>query len=100
MQPSGGRLVKSGGDVAPGPGIPTAARQWRASSVISAPSVPLGVTIAIFALAFLIPSWPWLSGRVTIPWDAKSQFFPPVQFLATSIARGEWPWWTSNVFAG
>ena len=57
-------------------------------------------TIAIFALAFLLPAWPWLSGAVTIPWDAKSQFFPQVQFLATSIARGEWPWWTPNVFAG
>jgi hypothetical protein len=61
-------------------------------------SLPL--TIAIFALAFLLPAFPWLSGAVTIPWDAKSQFFPPVQFLATSIARGQWPWWTPNVFAG
>jgi hypothetical protein len=62
--------------------------------------VPLPLTIAVFALAFLLPTLPWLSGTVTIPWDAKSQFFPPVQFLATSIARGEWPWWTPNVFAG
>ena len=62
--------------------------------------VPLAATIAIFALAFLLPAWPWLSGAVTIPWDAKSQFFPQVQFLATSFARGEWPWWTPNVFAG
>ena len=62
--------------------------------------VPLVATIAIFALAFLLPAWPWLSGAVTIPWDAKSQFFPQVQFLATSFARGEWPWWTPNVFAG
>ncbi len=37
---------------------------------------------------------------MTIPWDAKSQFFPQAQFLATSIAHGEWPWWTPNVFAG
>jgi hypothetical protein len=62
--------------------------------------VSLPLTIAIFALAFLLPAFPWLSGAVTIPWDAKSQFFPPVQFLATSIARGQWPWWTPNVFAG
>ena len=62
--------------------------------------VALVVTIAIFALAFLLPAWPWLSGAVTIPWDAKSQFFPQVQFLATSFARGEWPWWAPNVFAG
>ena len=54
----------------------------------------------MFAVAFLLPALPWLFGTVTIPWDAKSQFFPPVQFLATSIARGEWPGWTPNVFAG
>ena len=62
--------------------------------------VPLRATIAIFTLAFLLPAWPWLSGAVTIPWDAKSQFYPQVQFLASSLARGEWPWWTPNVFAG
>jgi hypothetical protein len=66
----------------------------------AAPRMGLPLAIAVFALAFLVPAWPWLSGAVTIPWDAKSQFFPPVQFLATSIARGEWPWWTPNVFAG
>jgi hypothetical protein len=62
--------------------------------------VPLALTIAIFVLAFLLPVWPWLSGEMTIPWDAKSQFFPQVQFLARSLARGEWPWWSPNVFAG
>ena len=66
----------------------------------AAARVPLPATVAIFALAFLLPAWPWLSGAVTIPWDAKSQFYPQVQFLATSLARGEWPWWTPNVFAG
>src|SRR5215470_7572392 len=60
----------------------------------------LAAACAIFLLAFLLPAWPWLSGAVTIPWDAKSQFFPPVQFLASSLARGEWPWWTPNIFAG
>jgi len=71
----------------------------RFAAVAAAP-VSLPVTVAVFALAFLLPAWPWLSGAVTIPWDAKSQFFPPVQFLASSLARGEWPWWTPNVFAG
>ena len=52
-------------------------------------AIPLPLTIAIFAVAFCLAACPWLSGGVTIPWDAKSQFFPPVQFLATSIARGE-----------
>ncbi len=72
----------------------------RAADGAGVERAALVATIAIFALAFLLPAWPWLSGAVTIPWDAKSQFFPQVQFLATSFARGEWPWWTPNVFAG
>ena len=83
-------------------------QSWRAGAGVSSPAaagvsaarVPVVVTLAIFALAFLLPAWPWLSGAVTIPWDAKSQFFPQVQFLASSLARGEWPWWSPNVFAG
>ena len=83
-------------------------QSWRAGAGLSSPAaagvsaarVPVVVTLAIFALAFLLPAWPWLSGAVTIPWDAKSQFFPQVQFLASSLARGEWPWWSPNVFAG
>jgi hypothetical protein len=72
----------------------------RAAAGVAAVRVSLPATISIFALAFLVPTWPWLSGAVTIPWDAKSQFFPQVQFLATSLAHREWPWWTPNVFAG
>ena len=75
------------------------ATSWLAG-VGRSEAVPLVLTIAIFVLAFLLPAWPWLSGKVTIPWDAKSQFFPQVQFLASSLARGEWPWWSPNVFAG
>ena len=72
----------------------------REAAGADAARIPLAVTLAIFALAFLLPAWPWLSGAVTIPWDAKSQFYPQVQFLANSIAHGEWPWWSPNVFAG
>src|SRR5262249_49956728 len=64
------------------------------------PSWLLASTIALFALACAVLAWPWLSGAVTIPWDAKSQFFPQVQFLASSLARGEAPFWTPNVYAG
>src|SRR5215217_2349210 len=63
-------------------------------------SMPLTLTIAIFALAFLVPAWPWLSGAVTVPYDAKSTFFPPVAFMARAFATGESPFWTPNVFAG
>jgi hypothetical protein len=67
---------------------------------VSTVKFPLGLTVALFALAFLLPAWPWLSGHVTIPWDAKSQFLPPLQFLASSLANGQSPFWTPNVFAG
>ena len=85
------------------------AARWRAGrphdAVLRGPgdaalAFPLPATVGMFALACLALSWPWLSGAVTIPWDAKSQFLPQVRFLAASLARGESPFWTPNVFAG
>src|SRR3954469_1048976 len=61
---------------------------------------PLFLTLALFALACLVLWWPWLSGAVTIPWDAKSQFLPPERFLAEALARGDSPFWTPNIFGG
>jgi hypothetical protein len=61
---------------------------------------PLVLTVGLYALAFLVPAWPWLSGAVTIPWDAESQFRPQVMFLARALASGQSPFWTPNVFAG
>src|SRR4051812_15836527 len=61
---------------------------------------PLALVIAIFALAFLVPAWPWLSGAVTIPYDAKSTFFAPVEFMARAFHTGQSPFWAPNVFAG
>src|SRR6476619_2677653 len=61
---------------------------------------PLLLIVAIFALAFLVPAWPWLSGAVTVPYDAKSTFLPPVEFMARAFATGESSLWTPNVFAG
>ena len=37
---------------------------------------------------------------VAIPYDAKSQFYPQLVFLARSLAAGQSPFWTPNVFAG
>ncbi|MCB1521332.1 MAG: hypothetical protein KDJ37_12255 [Hyphomicrobiaceae bacterium] len=54
--------------------------------------------IAILCWVFL--AWPWLSGRVTIPWDAKAHFQPQIQFLAQSLSRGESPAWAPYVFSG
>jgi len=53
-----------------------------------------------FLACFTLMTWPWLLGQVTIPWDAKAHFQPQIQFLADSLARGEWPWWNPYVFAG
>jgi hypothetical protein len=108
MELNKGPMVSAAGDHSSRwlePAQPTRARAvawvaapWRAG--ISAGRLPLVLTLLMFMVAFLLPAWPWLSGRLTIPWDAKSQFFPQVQFLASSFARGEWPWWSPNVFAG
>ena len=54
----------------------------------------------VFALVWLFLTWPWLSGRVTIPWDAKAHFYPQFAFLARSLASGQSPFWTPNIFDG
>jgi hypothetical protein len=62
--------------------------------------LPVWASIVLYALAFFTLAWPWLSGAVTIPWDAKAQSQPSLEFLAKSLANGESPFWTPNVFLG
>lgn len=83
----------------PGERTGTAAEEARARQRSSADwtSTPAAALLALCWLAFC---WPWLSGAVTIPWDAKAHFQPQIQFLAASLARGELPFWTPHVFAG
>ena len=57
-------------------------------------------TIGLYVLGFAVLAWPWMSGRVTIPWDAKSNSFPNLSFLARSLAQGQSPFWTPNIYAG
>ena len=71
----------------PGP-LPTQAR------------FPLWRAVGFYAIAFLGLASPWLLGMVAIPYDAKSQFYPQLVFLARSLAAGQLPFWTPNVFAG
>lgn len=54
----------------------------------------------LFLSGVLIYAWPWVSGAVTLPWDAKAQAWPQLAFLNRSLHNGEWPLWTSNVYAG
>lgn len=67
-------------------------RTWLARSGI-------GVFCAI-ALLWAFVAWPWLSGSVTIPYDAKAHFQAQLQFLANALHRGDSPFWTPNVFGG
>ncbi len=60
----------------------------------------LAPTVGLYALGFAVLAWPWLSGSVTIPWDAKSQSFPNLAFLARSLAQGQSPFWTPHIYAG
>jgi hypothetical protein len=66
----------------------------------TAEAQPMALAVAMFGLAAIVIGWPWLSGRVTIPWDAKAHFQPQIQFLAQSLARGESPFWAPFVFSG
>ncbi len=61
---------------------------------------PLVLTIALYFGAWLVLSWPFLSGKFTIPWDAKAHFYPQLSFLAQAIGNGQWPFWNPYTFAG
>ena len=61
---------------------------------------PLASVTVIVILAWIALSWPWLSGIVTIPWDAKAHFQPQLQFLAEAWHSGRSPFWTPYVFSG
>ncbi|MGI9524662.1 MAG: hypothetical protein ACR2PG_23775 [Hyphomicrobiaceae bacterium] len=64
------------------------------------PAGSFAFALLAFATVWLVFSWPWLSGRMTIPWDAKAHFAPQVQFMAASLGRGELPFWNPFVFSG
>ena len=78
------------------------ASQWVTASPsgTGAGEWPLTPVIAAFVFLFAAITWKWISGAATIPWDAKAHFQPQIQFLAQSLARGEWPWWNPYVFSG
>lgn len=61
---------------------------------------PYGLAAAFFLLCALALAFPWLAGRVTIPWDAKAHFYPQLVFLAHALHSGQSAFWTPNVFAG
>lgn len=58
------------------------------------------VVVALLFASALVLTWPWLSGRVTIPWDGKAHFQAQAAFLAQSIQSGQSPFWAPYVFGG
>jgi hypothetical protein len=59
-----------------------------------------GVAAVAFAAGWALFASPWLSGAVTVPWDAKAHFLPQLQFLAHALHTGQSPAWNHNVFGG
>jgi hypothetical protein len=70
---------------------------WRISSATGETVAP---ALLLFALLAAAITWPWLSGRVTIPWDAKAAFQPQIAFLARALHQGQSPFWTPFAFSG
>lgn len=67
---------------------------------LSASITGLPASLAALLLAWAALTWPWLSGDVTIPWDAKLHFQAQLQFLADSLDRGQSPAWNPFAFSG
>ena len=55
---------------------------------------------AIFVVSWIALSFPWLTGELTIPYDAKAHFQAQIQFLANAIHTDQSPMWSPHVFVG
>jgi hypothetical protein len=75
-----------------GPGGPLNAHSRRVAGY--------GLAAMAFICVWALLCWPWLSGAVTIPFDAKAHFQAQIQFLARALHSGQSPFWTHNVFGG
>lgn len=64
------------------------------------PVASLLIVALVFAAAWASFGLPWLSGRVTIPYDAKAHFQAQIAFLSNALHEGQSPFWTPNVFGG
>ena len=56
--------------------------------------------VFVFVVVWAALSAPWLTGQVTIPYDAKAHFQAQIQFLADALATGQSPFWNPHVFGG
>jgi hypothetical protein len=58
------------------------------------------LAVYAFLVAWAMLSAPWLSGAVTIPYDAKALFQAQLQFLANALHSGQSPFWNPSSFVG
>jgi hypothetical protein len=81
-----------------GPGTPG----WAPRAPQARTSGPAGYRLAaaLFAGIWALLSYPWLSGAVTIPYDAKALFQAQLQFLANALHSGQSPFWNPSAFVG
>jgi SAM-dependent methyltransferase len=56
--------------------------------------------LCVFVAAWTVLAFPWLSGAVTIPYDAKALFQAQLQFLANAFHSGQSPYWNPSTFVG
>lgn len=74
-----------------------------AADPIGRPSVPvkgLVATFVVFGLCWVFITRPWLSGALTVPWDAEAHFRAQLDFLAHALHAREGITWNPYVFAG
>lgn len=72
----------------------------RAGMAAAAPPRGYRLATAVFIVCWALLSAPWLSGRVTIPYDAKAHFQAQIQFMAKALHSGQSPFWSPFTFAG
>jgi Bacterial membrane protein YfhO len=60
----------------------------------------LAAAVGLFVLAWVVLGAPWLTGQVTIPWDAKAHWYPHLGFAARALHGAGSPLWTPNIFSG
>lgn len=57
-------------------------------------------TVIVFAVAWVLLTRPWLSGALTVPWDAEAHFRAQLGFLAHSLHAGESITWNPWIWSG
>jgi SAM-dependent methyltransferase len=84
------------------PGAPASPRhaEKQAGKAHAHETGEYGFALCVFAATWAVLAFPWLSGAVTIPYDAKALFQAQLQFLANAFHSGQSPYWNPSTFVG